>query len=291
MTMAPHHTAALPSDEGEHGLHVSAYDQVASGIVALLVVLGVLVAVMAMLYFTRRALNRKSSVAAVLVEEIAGRGDHPEGFDVDFREPSLDQLQDLLPVTEQLLTRVTEVAATQIAHPDFLEGKMAMQIQGRGDARRPGPLSEGADIVPRWERWEILFSSDSLDAYARQLDFFQIELAAIGGGIARIDYVQHLSDPNPTTRTGPGDSESRLYMTWRDGELRQADTTLLARAGIETEGRLAVQFFSENLENELAQLERSHAGQTDLERIYRTIFGVKQQGDRYQFHVVDQVIR
>ncbi|MDA0658390.1 MAG: hypothetical protein O2931_11855 [Planctomycetota bacterium] len=273
-------------------LRVTLYDQVSSMIVALLIVIGCVVALLAVLVYTRQLLVRRNIVGAEIVEEAAGRGDHPAGFEEDFREPSLESMQDMTTVTTEILQALTDDPTDLLsANPELFDGPSASVKQGRGDRRQPGPLGHGRDIIPRWERWEVLFSSDKLETYAAQLDYFQIELAAIGGDRETIEYAAQFSKAAPKARKGPGSSESRLYMTWKSGELKAADDSLLRKAGITTAQKILVQFFPTPVENQLARLELVAAGEKKLEQIRRTIFGVRPKGREFEFYVVEQILR
>jgi hypothetical protein len=145
-----------------------------------------------------------------------------------------------------------------------------------------------AATVPRWERWQVRFSAADLEAYARQLDYFGIELAAMGGGRANVDYASQLSRPRPLRRAGRSQDEQRLYMTWRSGELIEADRQLLAKAGIATADRVILQFYPPQAEAMLASLERQEAGEKDLRSIRRTVFGVRPKGRQFEFFVISQ---
>lgn len=273
-------------------MRLTLYDQVSSLIVSLLIVIGFMVALLAVLVFTRQLLISRNVVGAELVEEAAGRGDHPAGFEEDFREPSLESMQDMTTVTTEILQALTDdPTAILSANPELLEGPNASLTQGRGDRRQPGPLGHGRDIIPRWERWEVLFSSDKLETYAQQLDYFQIELAAIGGDRETMEYAAQFTKPTPKTWKGPGSAENRLYMTWKSGELKAADDSLLRKAGIATGQKILVQFFPPSVENQLAKLERDASGENKLERIRRTIFGVRPKGGAFEFYVVEQILR
>ena len=48
-------------------------------------------------------------------------------------------------------------------------------------------------------------------------------------------------------------------MPWRSGSAQKLDRILLERAGIGIKNRLVLQFYSEELEAQLAQLEMKHA--------------------------------
>lgn len=162
---------------------------------------------------------------------------------------------------------------------------------GLGDRRPVGPLGDdGVLVVPRWERWETQFTSASINAYAQQLDSFGIELAAIGGK-PQIDYAFNLANPKPDTRSGPSKSEKRLYMSWKNGPLQQFDRELLRRAGIDTAGRLIVQFYPAEVEGMLADLEEVNARGRSKREYRKTVFGIRMQSGRPEFFVVEQTFR
>ena len=131
-------------------------------------------------------------------------------------------------------------------------------------------------------------------AYARQLDYFGIELAAAGGGRANVDYAFHLSKRTPNRRTASGSKEKRLYMTWRSGQLQAADRELLARAAVQTAGRVVLQFYPPRVEQVLAKLEMQHATGyhvSHVREIRKTVYGVRSEKNKYEFFVIDQRYR
>lgn len=279
-------------------LAVSAYDRTASWVVALNILLGVAVALMFLLWLGRKINLRGEQSDVVLVENVAGRGDHAAGVARDLEAPGLDELQEQTePVVEQLLEAMTDVVSEQAASLDSLQTPMVSSNSGTGlgDSRPPGPLGEGENIVPRGERWKIMYNAGSLEAYARQLDFFGIELGVIGGGEEEVDYARNLSKSTPDTRTGPGgESENRLYMLWTSGALRGFDQRLLRAAGIPTERRIVVQFYPQSVENQLARIELQYAkenGKNSVKQIKKTVFGVRPDGSGFEYFVQSQRYR
>ena len=126
---------------------------------------------------------------------------------------------------------------------------------GRGLGHGPG---KGG--LPR--RWELHFiKGNTLDVYARQLDFFGIELGVLLPD-NKVVYAFNLAKPKPDTRIGAADKEKRYYLTWRGeaGDLQKADRELLARAGVDTEDRLILKFLPPAVEATLATLEKSLRG-------------------------------
>jgi hypothetical protein len=143
--------------------------------------------------------------------------------------------------------------------------------------------------IPRHERWEIAFPpGNTSESYTRQLDYFRIELGMVGGG-SMITYLTNLSDPAPTTRTAPADEETRLYLVWSRGAMREADEQLAAKAKIATGGKTFVHFCPPQIETELARLEDAEAKMNGRTRVRRTVFGIRPNGfGGYQFYVVEQ---
>jgi len=136
---------------------------------------------------------------------------------------------------------------------------------------------------------ELRYESTNLQTYARQLDFFRVELAAMGGK-REVDYAWDLAQATPQRRTGLPKQEKRLYMTWRGGRLLEFDRQLLRQAGIETSGRCRP-ILSAEVEQLLASLERSHAGNRSPKEFFKTVFGVRASGSGWEFHVIDQRFR
>jgi hypothetical protein len=168
----------------------------------------------------------------------------------------------------------------------------------RGDSRPPGPLGEGDDIIPRFQRWELKFQASGVRPYASQLDFYGIELGSIGGGIASVDYASNLAKA-PQSRSGTSAQENklgRLYFMWRqDGPLKQYDIQLLGQAGVQTQGRQILKFIPKRLEDQLAQIELQYArnnGHNSVKEIAKTIFESRAgSGGSYQFVVIEQRYR
>jgi hypothetical protein len=278
-------------------LAVSAYDRAAGWVVSLNILVGSAVLLAFLIWFSQAIELGSERSTVVLVESIAGRGDHAAGFERDIEPPGIEELEEETePQVEQLLEAMTEVVTTQSAALDAMQTTMFSSNvgTGMGDSRPPGPLGEGDDVIPRGERWEIRYLSNDLRAYAEQLDHFGIELGVIGGGEPLVEYAADLRKARPATRQGPGDQEKRLYMIWTEGALRRFDQQLLRAAGLRTAGRIVVQFYPQAVEDRLAQIEMEYArqnGRTSVKQIKRTVFGVRRQGAKFEYYVISQVYR
>ena len=111
-----------------------------------------------------------------------------------------------------------------------------------------------------------MFSKATLDAYAKQLDFFKIELGILQPD-NKIIYAYNLAKPKPDSRvvSNPALNEKRYYLTWRTGEMQQADRDLLAKAGVEVGDRLILKFLPKEVELELMGLEKAFNNLTPKE--------------------------
>jgi hypothetical protein len=127
----------------------------------------------------------------------------------------------------------------------------------------------------------------TLDGYARQLDFFGIELGVVDGE-GGVQYASQFSAERPTVRAGISQEEKRLFFAWKQGSLQEADRELLKKAGIDSGRRLVLQFYPADVENQLAALELAHAKGRPASKIRKTLFGVKIEGNTYSFHVLRQ---
>lgn len=269
-------------------------------LVALLIMVGIAVGLMFFIWLTMTLVFIPRSVPVKLVENVPGRGDHAEGFERDLEAPGMEEMPELAePQLEAAMEAMTDAVSAVAASMDVVSTPSTATSKGEGgmgDSRPPGPLGEGDNIIPRWDRWEIRFESASVRAYATQLDFFKIELGAAGGGKKNVDYARNLVKSSPDKRSAPGDKEQRLYMTWRGGNLEKFDRQLLQRAGIDTgRGRLLMQFYPEEVEDRLAWIEMENAQNQSppktVQEFLKTVFAVKKIRGGYEFVVDSQRFR
>ncbi len=283
-------TSKLADDQ----LRVSTYERVASSVVSLLIFLGGLVVLLFLVFLMQRLVRVEETVPVEYIEEPYGRGDHAAGFARDPEPPGAEELEQFEePQVEQSMESVTDAVTSVSANLLLVEGVQAVTTggTGQGDSRPPGPLGDGdPDVIPRAERWQIQYPSSNLKQYARVLDYFKIELGVIGGGRKEVEYATNLAG-KPTKRTGSPDQEKRLYMTWRSGEMKQADSQLLSQAGINTGSAVQIQFIPPEAENLLAAAEHKAMGNRKLKEVQKTIFGVRSQGSGFEFYVIEQRYR
>ncbi len=289
------HTAQLVK-----GLRTQKVDVVASLLMSGLVLIGLMVFLLFVVWLTQ-TFSWQAGDITLTEERVAGRGDHAAGFERDIEPPGAEEVEDLTePTLAETLEAVTEAVSTVAATLDSVTTDSAVSTSGseRGDSRPPGPLGEGDDIIPRFERWELKFQAKGQRAYASQLDFYRIELGCIGGGVASVDYAFNLANA-PQTRSGSSADENklaRLYFMWRqDGPLKEFDKQLLTAAGVRTQGRQLLKFIPKELEERLFQTEMKFAiskGHSSVKEIAKTIFESQATSSgAYDFVVIEQRYR
>ncbi|MFV2067040.1 MAG: hypothetical protein ACC645_08670 [Pirellulales bacterium] len=286
-TARPHLASEAPQ------LALSAYDRVSSMLIALLILVSTVVTGLLIVYLSARVFARPRAVPVTLASIVGEGGGSGASFGTDLEPMGLDDqvssdeshLIETLDALPQIVSQRSELLETIDDQSDTWD------VKGDGPGSRPGGGRGSGGIVertPRAERWEIRFQAERLTDYARQLDHFGIELGMLGSD-NRVHYAYNLAKSIPDRRTGPPESEGRLHMVWRAGPLAQADYDLLERAGIDPQGRIILQFYPPETEETLARKELEHADGRGVNEIRKTVFGVKQAGDGYEFYVMEQL--
>lgn len=191
--------------------------------------------------------------------------------------PPASELEARLALQLDTLPKVIQARSELLADP-------AMQRQMRAGAK--GEASPPAQVGPP-RHWEIHFpKGNTVENYAKQLDFFGIELGVLMPD-NKIIYAYSLSKLKPDTRTGPVEAESRYYLSWSRGDLVNADRELFSAAGVEARDRLILKFLPPAIEQTVAALEKSYAGDK-ADRIEKTRFGIRRRGESYEIYVLEQ---
>ncbi|MEZ6059860.1 MAG: hypothetical protein R3C19_05820 [Planctomycetaceae bacterium] len=217
---------------------------------------------------------------------------HVESPEDPSDDPSLSndqQEMQLEQVLEQVIT-VSETAAELVAPNEYTDptgGGNPGSAEGTGK-----PLGTGAGLTggtPREQRWFVQFADKSdLKSYARQLDFFNIELG-VAFRDGRIVYVRNFSTTPVVRNARISASEQRLFMNWQaGGERVKADIDLLTLAGItDVSSGIILHFYPRETEEILARLEHDYANLRP-DQIRRTYFDVARDGDGFKFEVTNQ---
>jgi len=266
-------------------LKTTAYDRAASWILTLLVLVGLTVGVLGLAWWTGRRLTPQTAVP-VIPEQI-NISENLNSPTVLAGPPSPNDLQKEINWPQQEIDASLAVLSQMVRRKaDWWDEPALSGSGGRG----------GTGLTPggRAVRWEIHFDpGNTLETYAKQLDFFGIELGVLLPD-NQILYISELSKAQPTVRQGPADREPRYYFTWRQGELATADMELLHKAlGNQAQtfkDRLLLKFLPDQWAAQLAELEKQYAADKN-QKIRKTRFGVRSAGERYEFYVMEQTYR
>jgi hypothetical protein len=295
-------------------IRVTGYDRVWSTLVALV---AVLVAAVAFLYLVWGSFQphkaKQMQIVELIPDETSGGieggsptdslkldGTGPERADASPSDSSMDER----PEVEEVLKDVSLETATSDATGTVTSGssdQLSLDVapvaspkggHSLGTGTRPalggGPGSKGG--WPRQQRWYVQFAEQgSLDQYAKQLDFFGIELGALLEDHT-MAYLSDMGSQQPVVRpAASGEGEKRLFFTWQGGKRRQADVELFTKAGV-TIGpdTIIFHFYPPATENMLAVKERDYRNRP-VRQIRRTFFTVIPGNDGFEFEVTRQV--
>jgi hypothetical protein len=285
-------------------MQVSVYDQAASWLIALLIGIGVTAAMLFSIWLSDRLQHRVMAVPVALEEfredgEGGGDGRAAGGSQLD--SPAENEFvgadtsttevqQDLSAMGAAVADNAVELDDPSLMVPPKRQGAFGT---GGGIWGGFGPgrgLGHGPGKPGKPRNWEVVFQKGTVEQYAKQLDFFKIELGVIKEG--KVYYAFNLHRPKPSTRIekDPAKNELRFYLRWVQGDLKKADEELLAKAGIEGPYHFVLKFLPPDVEADLYGKEQMKAGD-DKNRIKKTRFGVKQDGDRYEFYIIDQLYK
>jgi hypothetical protein len=278
-------------------LRTSHFDIVTSFFMALILFIGTFAMLLFIIWLTNRWSFPPRPIEPI-IENPAGRGENPEGFERDFEPPGAEEVEELMePTLQDTIEAVTDAVSTVAASLVTTDTAATATTSGTGagDSRPPGPEGEGEDIIPRFERWQLEFSASNVRGYATQLDFYKIELGAVGGSIQGIDAAKNLAGSPNTYRIVDTTAEKRLYFMWTTpSPLMQFDRQLLQQAGVQLPNRQMLKFIPNDLENELAHMELEYAkskGYNSVTQLAKTVFESKASGDGYAFEVISQRYR
>ncbi len=178
--------------------------------------------------------------------------------------------------------KTSDKAATEMPAPDADDPDNPEVPAGALDAAR----------AARGVEWELEIE-DGLPGkeYAKQLDFFKIELGAEDAK-GQVQYASHLAGTRPDRRNGKREDDERFTIGWKKGTLLGLDRKLLVKAGINTNGKKILQFYPRDVEMQMLKLEQAYAGK-NAPKILRTRFKIRPKDAQpgYEFYVAEQDIK
>jgi hypothetical protein len=280
-------TLSKPDRRVSPELKPTRHDQVTSGMICAVVVLTLLIAAMLLAEIPEQK-EPAQQIPFVMVElptdEETGETTSPE-----LESPSGEVVEAAIAEVPRNSIDLSELLETVIELSDVASANVEAALDGKAVPvrdRKPRIGGDGQSGIPRDQRWFVKFSESSLEEYARQLDFFRIELGALFPD-GRLVLIREVSgDPTMRTlRTGKG--QDRLYMRWRGGQRLESDRDLFAKAGVDASSATILHFYDAELEKLLVKVEVGYR-QFEERNIRRTYFNVRKDGDGYSFQVSSQ---
>ncbi len=287
----------------------SLYDRVTSALYASVGGAALVFGWLSLIWITQQAYASREAAPLEIVEVVGGEagGDGSMGGSeaVDMGADTADQASNAEPdapefeepvVMETPDMTIDEVAADSadaMEEMDFdvptmgskvATGKRASKL-GKGSGFGSG-TGTGDGGVRREDRWSVIYpAGQTIDEYARQLDFLRVELGTTAGNILQI--ASNFSTSS-NKRVVPSSSESRLFFMWQGGSRKGNDVELLRKAGINVGEAPVFQFYPKDVEDKLAQLEVRYKGRQPIE-IRSTKFAVVPAGGgKFGFKVLSQ---
>lgn len=294
-----------PARTESQPLRVSIFDRAWSWLLALLLLIGATVLVLVLVWLSNH-MHRPDIAGDVKLTDLGpgdggGDGRPPGGTQLESPDSSSEQIEisDQSADVDETLVAASETATETVALLEDSPNKKGDLGIGGGKNKGNGPGNgpghgPGAPGTPggkgREQRWVIQFDKgNTLETYARQLDFFKIELAVLGEG-DKIVYLSGFSAGVPTKREGPRAAEKRYFFVWQGGNLREADLEFFRRAKVSTESGKIYFFIPREVEVMMAEREKAFQNKTVAE-IKKTRFQILPEGNGFAFKVVGQMLK
>ena len=264
------------------------YERFASLLSSLLIFASLSTAILFGLWLSTGLAKKKTSAAVHLTQfGDSGSSGNDRRLAPDVITPG-EEIEFDEPTFADAIEKIAETIASQsslFANPSQRADSVLTVGETHGDGAASG---QGTGRLGQRRHWEVQFHDQrSLQAYAQQLDYFQIELALLQPG-GNVMYFSRLADTTPSIRVELASHEERYYLTWLRPELQEADCELIAKAGTTVgEKQIIMKFLPLELEQLLAQLEHDAAGDR-LPQLRATYFGIRQTGQTYEFYVARQ---
>lgn len=217
-----------------------------------------------------------------------------ESPDEEIPDPSIAETQDDQSQIEEMLEQIVELSDNASQQVEVVINADAAHSTGKkgsskGSGKRPLGIGGGRGGVPSEQRWFVKFDDGALDVYAKQLDYFKIELGAFFPPPAKkIVYLSNLTNDKPTVREVKTGADNRLHMTHQGGGRQKADKALFAKAGVNVDGAaMLLHFYPKDSEQKLIGSELAYRNKKASE-IRRSYFKVTPAAGGYKFTVTSQ---
>lgn len=269
----------------------SAYDSLSAWLTALIMLVGFLVTILFIIWFTS-VFKFERSVAPPFVPATMGDdgNDKPEGFEDDELDPGVEDFAEVeTPQLAEALEAVSNAVSTIRANSEHVTGDAAVMGKGTGYGSREGGPSGSGDGIPEHKRWKIVYEVDNKDTYKKQLDFFAIRIGVVNPVSDKIYQLGNLSRRTQVVETNREKEAKSLYFAHSKMRMKKWDQEISQKAGVNTNGALMVQFYSEKARLAIAKAEDDFLKGVgkELKEVRRTNIKVVVDGSGFKFDIVN----
>lgn len=280
-------------------MRTTQYDKASAGMIAAVAGLLGLTGLLIAIWFTNRIPAPPEPVPIEIIEMPGGYEDGNPDDTPELESPAEEIPDPAIAETQDDQVQIEELLETIVELSDSAQQMEAIESESSANSGKVGSASgtggrplgmggSGKGGFSRAQRWRIKFDDGDLITYAKQLDFFNIELGALFKD-GRLIFIKDMSRPTPAKReVQTGDGEERLYMTWKGGSRKQADAAMFKKAGVpNAESAMLMHFYAPETEQLLARTELAYRNRKTSE-IRSTFFTVRKDGTGYKFVVTSQ---
>lgn len=274
----------------------SAYDQLSSALVALIILIGFLVSTLFLIWLTT-VFHFDNNVAVAMQPNNPGDdgNDKPEGFEDDEMDPGVEDFPDIeTPALAEALEAVTDAVSSIQANSEHVSGDSAVMGAGGGYGSREGGTPGTGTGIPDYKRWKISYEVDDINTYKQQLDHFGIEIGAVASQSEDIWRIGNVST-RPVVKQSNRSLESKtLRFSHIKARMKRWDRNIAKAAGAPSDSSISmVQFYTQNTRAVITTTENEYLKSInrELADVRKTNIKVEQDGGGFKFTVVDCVFK
>lgn len=207
----------------------------------------------------------------------------------DFLEPGVQEFPEIaVSQLAQMLPAISAAVSTVQGSPELKVVSKSKTGPGKPQ-RRPSPIPSSPNWTPIHERWSIQFQADDIDDYARQLSFFNIDVAAIHQSKNSIWRINDVAGANQVVVTSRQQENQTLRFQHKKSQMRRWDRELCERAGVEVTDTIQSHFYPVSTQRELEKIESIAVAQAkrQLKDVRKTTFKAIEKGNGFSFEVAE----
>ena len=196
----------------------------------------------------------------------------------DWIEAGEEIAENETPELEKMLLAVTDVTSNVLAKNSLGVGEVSACNHGTG-----GPGSDRSDRPPvvEYKRWLVEFDVENLDAYKRQLDFFDLQIGVVEKSTNQIFRVSQLSSTAKVTETNRAAENTTLRFEQQQLQLRRWDQKIARDAGVDLSDAFTCLLYPKATREIMRQVEADYVKQQQkqLDDVQSSVFQLIPEGD------------